>query len=161
MSSFVVTALLWISALSGGLMAGVYFAFSGFIMQAFDNTETSHAIIVMNSINERIQHSLFMPLFFGSSIVSVLLMIFTFVYWTETGSIYMLFSGLVYFVGMFACTVIFNVPLNGLLAKQDAGSEEAKQVWLHYRQIWTRWNDLRVLSSLVMSMLSVWLLTAK
>ncbi len=34
MYSTIVTVLLWTAALSSGLMAGVYFAFSGFIMRA-------------------------------------------------------------------------------------------------------------------------------
>jgi len=44
MTSSLLTALLWITALSSGLMAGVYFAFSGFIMKAFSNLEIAQSI---------------------------------------------------------------------------------------------------------------------
>ena len=161
MSSILVTILIWTAALSSGLMAGIYFAFSGFIMRAFDNIGTSHAVAAMNSINEAILRSWFMPLFFGSSIVSALLAILAVVYWGEAGSIYALIAGLVYFTGMFVSTVVFNVPLNNLLAKQDPDSDEAKQVWSHYLKTWTRWNHLRTVCSLVTSVLSVWLLTVQ
>ena len=83
MSSLVVLVLLWTAALSSGLMAGVYFAFSVFIMPAFGKIETTQSIAAMNSINKVILRSLFMPIFFGSSIVSVLLIVIAFVHWGE------------------------------------------------------------------------------
>ncbi|MGB5582763.1 MAG: hypothetical protein WBO93_04065, partial [Gammaproteobacteria bacterium] len=65
MSSQLITALLWTAALSSGLMAGVYFAFSVFIMKAFDTIDARQSITAMNAINEIILRSLFMPVFFG------------------------------------------------------------------------------------------------
>jgi hypothetical protein len=44
MSSTLVTILLWAAALSSGLMAGVYFAFSGFIMKAFGKIEPAQLV---------------------------------------------------------------------------------------------------------------------
>ncbi len=140
-------------------MAGIYFAFSGFVMRAFDDIGSSNAIQAMNSINKAILRSWFMPLFFGSSIVSALLVILAVVYWSEPNSIYLLMTGLVYFIGMFVCTIVFNVPHNNLLAKQDLDSDEAKRIWSHYLQTWTRWNHLRTVCSLVTFVLSVWLVT--
>ena len=159
MSSTIVIALLWTAALSSGLMAGVYFAFSGFIMQAFGKIESAQSIAAMNSINETILRSLFMPLFFGSSLISVLLIIVAFVQWSEAGTILILIAGAVYFVGMFACTVLFNVPLNNSLARLDPNSANAHQVWSHYLKTWTNWNHLRTVSSLVTCILCVWLLS--
>ncbi len=73
MSSSIVTALLWTAALSSGLIAGIYFAFLVFIMQAFGKIETAQSVAAMNAINKTILRSLFMPLFFGSTIISVML----------------------------------------------------------------------------------------
>ena len=75
------TFLLWAAALSSGLIAGVYFAFSTFIMQAFGRIDAAKAIAAMNAINETILRSLFMPLFFASSIISVLLIIVAIMHW--------------------------------------------------------------------------------
>ena len=112
MSSLPVTVALWAAALSSGLMAGVYFAFSGFIMKAFDELETAQSVTAMNAINEIILRSLFMPVCFVSSIISLLLIVIAFVYWDEAGAGLVLIAGMVYFVGMFVCTVVFNAPLN-------------------------------------------------
>jgi uncharacterized membrane protein len=159
MSISILTVLLWSAALSSGVIAGVYFAFSGFIMQAFDKIGAAQAIAAMNSINKTILRSLFMPLFFGSSIISVLLIIVAFVQWNEAGSNLILIAGAVYFIGMFACTVLFNVPLNNSLARLDPNSTNAHQVWSHYLKTWTNWNHLRTVSSLVTCILCVWLLS--
>lgn len=159
MSSSIVTALLWTAALSSGLIAGVYFAFSGFIMPAFGKIDAAQSIAAMNSINETILRSLFMPLFFGSSIISVLLIIIAFVYWGEAGAELTLIAGAVYFFGMFVCTVLFNVPLNNSLAKLDTNSDNAHRVWSGYLRNWTNWNHLRTVSSLITCILCIWLLS--
>jgi len=159
MSSSIITALLWSAALSSGLIAGVYFAFSGFIMQAFNKIDAAQSIAAMNAINKTILHSLFMPLFFGSSIISVLLIIVAFVQWNEAGTVLILLAGVVYFIGMFACTVVFNVPLNNALARLDSNSANAPHVWSHYLTTWTNWNHLRTVSSLITCVLCIWFLS--
>jgi uncharacterized membrane protein len=159
MSSLLITVLLWAAALSSGLMAGVYFAFSGFIMKAFDKLETTQSVTAMNAVNEVILRSLFMPIFFGSSIISLILIVVGFIYWDEAEAGLVLIAGVVYLVGMFVCTVVFNVPLNNTLSRLDPTSDNAQQGWSHYLNNWTKWNHLRTVSSLVTCVLCIWLLT--
>jgi len=161
MPSIIVTALLWTAALSSGLIAGIYFAFSVFIMKAFGKIETSQSVAAMNAINETILRSLFMPLFFGSTIISVILIVVALVHWGDTGSGLTLIAGAIYFVGMFVCTVVFNVPLNNVLAGLGEDSANAVEVWSHYLKVWTRWNHLRTVRSLATCGLSIWLLSAQ
>ena len=158
MSSLLITALLWATALSSGLMAGVYFAFSGFIMRALDKLESAQSVTAMNAINEIILRSLFMPVFFGSSITSLLLIVLALVYWDEAGTGLTLIASMVYFVGMFVCTLVFNVPLNNELSRLDPTSDNSQQTWSHYLKNWTKWNHLRTASSLVTCTLCIWLL---
>jgi uncharacterized membrane protein len=159
-SSSVLTVILWLAVLSSGLMGGVYFAFSGFIMPAFKEIDSAHAIAAMNSINEIILRSLFMPLFFGSSFISVLLIVLAVSHWGETGSVLMLIAGAVYFVGMFMCTAFFNVPLNNTLAKTKPYSADAQLMWSHFLKSWTNWNHLRSFSSLLTCVLCTWVLSS-
>ena len=159
MSSSILTVLLWCAAISSGVIAGVYFAFSGFIMQAFGKLDTTQSIAAMNAINKIILRSLFMPIFFGSSIISMLLIFVAYSHWGEAGAELMLTAGTVYFVGMFICTVLFNVPLNDSLARLDTNSTNAHQAWSHYLKTWTNWNHLRTVSSLVTCILCILLLS--
>lgn len=158
MSPSIIVTLLWSTAISSALMAGVYFAFSGFIMKSFDSIETRQAITAMNSINKIILRSWFMPIFFGSSIISLMLSIVAIIYWDESGAELTLLTGMIYFVGMFICTIIFNVPLNNSLARLDPDSDNAQHIWIHYLNNWTKWNHVRTVSSLATCTLSIWLL---
>ena len=157
----IVTGLLWAAAVGSGLMAGIYFAFSAFIMRALDRLDTTQSIAAMNAINEVITRSWFMPLFFGTTIVSVVLMIVALVNWGDPDSGPLLIAGALYFIGMFVCTVVFNVPLNNLLAGLNEDSTHAEDVWSRYLITWTRWNHIRTVSSLVTSGLCIWMLSAQ
>ena len=160
-SSVTVAALLWTVALSSGLIAGIYFAFSAFIMQAFGKIDTSQSVAAMNAINETILRSWFMPLFFGSTIASVVLLLVALAHWGDAGSGLTLTAGAIYFIGMFVCTAVFNVPLNDLLAGLNEDNTNVEEVWSRYRKAWTRWNHLRTVSSLVTCGLCIWLLSAQ
>ena len=150
--------LLWIGAISAGLMAGVYFAFSGFIMQSFDRLGAAQATAAMNSINEVILRSWFLPLFFGSSLVFLILAILTLLDWSGFAALLQLAAGIIYVVGMFLCTVVFNVPLNNRLASASTNSTETAELWTHYLRHWTRWNHARTISSAMACGLCIWLL---
>lgn len=153
MSQVIVTGLLWFSAVGCGLMAGVYFAFSTFIMQAFGRIEAIHAVSAMNSINTTILKSLFMPLFFGTTLAALALAAAGFLRWGDPGGTAMLAGGILYVVGMFLFTVVFNVPLNDALAAVNPASSEAAALWTRYLPEWTFWNHVRTVASLAASVL--------
>jgi uncharacterized membrane protein len=151
--------LLWIAAVSAGLMAGIYFAFSGFIMRSLDRRDAANAVEVMNTINEVILRSWFMPLFLGTSLLYLLLAVLALFDWSDPNAPLLLTAGLTYFGGMFLCTIYFNVPLNNRLAMAKEDNGDKLQIWSHYYKYWTRWNHLRTASSLIACVLSIYLLT--
>ena len=151
--------LLWTAALSSGLMAGIYFAFSVFVMTAFDRIPAANAVAAMNSINKVILRSLFMPLFFGSSLASIILIITGIGMWGKTGAVMILSAGVIYIAGMFLCTVFFNVPLNDRLARVDPNSAELQAEWQNYFRKWTLWNHVRTLASFATCTLCIYALT--
>src|SRR5262245_7353260 len=111
MSPLFITALLWFGAIGCGLLAGLYFAFSTFIMSALGRIEQVQGVSAMNSINSTILTSLFMPFFYGTTLASLILSIFGLIHRGESGALAMLAGGLICFGGMFLCTIFFNVPL--------------------------------------------------
>jgi len=142
------SALLSLAALSTGLMAGIYFAFSSFIMQAFEKIEEEQAIAAMNSINETILRSWFMPLFFGSSIISVILLFSTLSESGQFNSYLIITACIIYIVGMLVSTALFNVPLNKALANVASTHLASHITWSDYLKKWTFWNHVRMLASL-------------
>ncbi len=75
MRQVLTSGLLWFSALGCGLMAGVYFAFSTFIMTALGRLDQAAGIAAMNAINVDIVRSLFMPLFLGTTVAGAALVV--------------------------------------------------------------------------------------
>lgn len=146
---------LTVAAIGAGLMAGVYFAFSGFIMRSLDQLGEAPAADAMNAINKVILRSWFMVLFFGSTLLYVFLAALA-VFETDLAGRWLLFAtGLIYVVGMFLCTAIFNVPLNNHLADAGSDNNAKAETWKHYFKRWTRWNHLRSVCSLAALVLSI------
>jgi uncharacterized membrane protein len=136
--------LVWTLALSSGLMAGTYFAFSGFIMRAFDSLEAGEAVAAMNAINRVILKSAFMPLFFLSTLAGLMLAGMGLWQWGAPGSGLAILAGAIYVIGMFVTTAAVNVPLNNALVGSD---NDPAAAWRVYLARWTRWNTSRALAS--------------
>ena len=143
----IITGLLWFSAVGCGLLAGVYFAFSTFVMTALGRIGQAPGIMAMNAINTTIVQSLFMPFFLGTTLASLTLAIVAILRWGEPGATAMAAGGVLYVLGMFVVTMIFNVPLNDALAAVHPASAEATKIWARYLNDWTLWNHVRTISS--------------
>ncbi len=155
MDGTITLLLAWSMALSSGVMAGVYFAFSAFIMRAFDSLDPHSAVDAMNAVNRIILRSHFMPLFFGSTLLGTLMMAFAISHWGEPRSALAASCGLLYTLGMFGVTATRNVPLNNTLAQVQRESTHATHAWRQYRRQWTRWNTLRAIACLAAMGLSI------
>lgn len=147
MLQMLITGLLWFSAIGCGLLAGLYFAFSTFIMTAFDRIGQAAGIAAMNAINAVIVQSLFLPVFLATTATSAALAVMALLRWGEPGAIAMLVGGVLYVLGMFVVTMTFNVPLNNALAAADPASQEAASLWARYLTDWTFWNHVRTVAS--------------
>src|SRR5882724_5385944 len=147
MLQMLMVGLLWFSAIGCGLLAGLYFAFSAFIMTALGRIGQVPGIMAMNAINTTIVPSLFMPCFLGTTLTSLALAVLALLRWGMPGATVMVAGGLICVVGMFVVTMVFNVPLNDALAAVDPASTEAGSVWARYLSDWTFWNHVRTISS--------------
>lgn len=147
--------LILVSALGTGLMSGVYFTFSTFVMKALKVIPSDAGMLSMQSINDVILRSLFMPLFFGTTLLSLGLSVWGITRFAYPQAQLLVAAGAIYVVGMFICTVAFNVPLNESLARADATSLQAHSIWTNYVSSWTSWNHVRTIASLVASGLYV------
>ena len=142
------SALVQAVAVGCGMMAGLYFAFSTFIMRSLAEIPGPEGIHAMQSINRVIVKSPFLPLFFGTTLAGVSLAFWGFTRWGESGSVLLVVGGLVYLVGHFAFTAGFNVPLNDALDAVDPSTTEAARLWRHYLRRWTFWNHVRTVACL-------------
>ena len=145
MTDTVTTILLWFCALTCALLGGLYFAFSAFIMRALEEAGAA-GIAAMNAINRLILRSWFMPLFVGTTLASLALAVIGLFELPGARGVYLIAGGVLYVAGMFAVTMLFNVPLNNALAAVTADSRTGSAIWKDYLRRWTLWNHVRTLS---------------
>ena len=137
-----------IAALGCGLVAGIFFAFSTFVMKALARLPAAQGIAAMQSINVAVINPWFLTPYFGMAVLSVLLIIAAVLRWHEPGAAYVVAGGLLYFLGTFLVTMLFNVPRNNTLAAVAATSTEGAALWADYLIAWTKWNHVRTIAAL-------------
>ena len=143
--------LIAISALGCGLIAGVFFAFSSFIMGALGKLPPNQGIAAMQSINVVVINPLFLGVLFGTAALALLLGFGAIRHLGDPGAIWVVAGSSLYVIGTIVVTMAFNVPLNNALAAIDPASGEGVAVWAGYLQNWTSWNHVRGLAALTAS----------
>ncbi len=138
----------FVTALGCGLAAGVFFAFSAFIMGALDRLPPSRAVAAMQSVNQRAVTPAFMTALFGTALACAALAARAAVTWGEPGAGWILAGSLLYLTGAVAVTIVISVPLNETLAAVRPDTAEAAARWPGYRRRWTAWNHVRAAAAL-------------
>src|SRR4028119_494064 len=141
-------ALKLFSALGCGLIAGVFFAFSTFVMSALARLQPTQGIAAMQSINITVINPLFMAAFLGTAAVCIFLAVSSVLRWHQPGAAYLLIGSLLYLIGTVGVTIVCNVPLNEALARVEPGSTEGASLWVSYLANWTAWNHVRTIAAL-------------
>lgn len=136
------------SALGCGLVAGVFFAFSTFVMNALARRPTAEGIATMQSINITAINPWFMIAIFGTALVCLFLAVAALLKWHQPGAIYVLAGSFLYLTGTVLVTILCNVPLNDALAIAQPDSPDAVNLWTMYLTNWTFWNHLRTVAAL-------------
>ena len=136
-----------IALLGSALIAGVFFAFSSFIMKALSKLPSSEGIAAMQSINVAVLNRSFLGTFMGTAAVSLLVTVLALMQWGVPFAPWLLLGGVLYFVGTFLVTIAGNVPLNDRLAAVSATEASAAAVWEHYLRRWTFFNTLRTVAA--------------
>lgn len=148
-------ALTLASAVSAGLMAGVYFAFSSMVMPGLRRLEPGEAVRSMQAMNLAVINPWFLSAFLGSAVLALVSVVVSFVRWGDDEAIYLLIGGLLLIFGSIGLTSGYHIPRNNALALVDAESPEAKERWERYDAEWTPWNHIRAVASLASAILLV------
>ncbi len=137
------------------LVAGIFFAFSSFIMKALARLPASQGMAAMQSINVVVLNPIFLGVFMGTTALSLLLSIISIMTWEQTSAPYFLIGALLYFAGTFLVTGLGNVPLNDRLAAIPATDPAASDLWQHYLERWTQLNTLRTICALIATVMLI------
>ena len=140
--------LTFAAVLGSALVAGIFYAFSTFIMRALGQLPASQGIDAMKSINVTVINPWFFLAFLGTGVVCIAMAILA--YGNAAGAIrvYLLAGCALYLIGCILVTIVFNVPLNDRLASTGPDSSGAEAMWKHYLSRWTLWNHVRTAAPL-------------
>ena len=148
MSDSVPFLLKLMSAIGCGLVAGVFFAFSSFVMTALSRLPAAQGIAAMQSINVVVINVSFMALLFGTAAICLAVGVWSAVTWHRPGSAIALTGVAIYLVGTIGTTIALNVPRNDQLAQVDPTHPASEVIWETYLHEWTRANHLRTAAAL-------------
>ncbi len=137
-----------VTALGCGLVAGVFFAFSTFVMGALRRLPPAQGIAAMQSINVVVITPAFMTALFGTAIACLGLIVWAVISPGEWPVAAVVAGAALYLVGAIGTTMAGNVPMNDRLADLNPGDAEAAVYWDEYVTRWTAWNHLRTAAAL-------------
>jgi uncharacterized membrane protein len=141
-------ALTLAAAVASGLVGGVFFAFSNFVMEALGRLRPSEGAAAMQSINITVITPAFMTALFGTGLASLVLIGWGVADLDEPYGGWLIAAGAIYVIGEIATTGGYHVPRNNALARVDPESEEGARVWRTYLVEWTRMNHVRTVAGL-------------
>lgn len=153
MADQVFFGLVFVAAIGTALVAGMFYAFSSFVMRALDALPAAQAVAAMNSINRVVITPSFMLVFFGTVLLCLGLAAFAVLRWQGAVSGLVLLAALLYAVGCFGLTLAVNQPMNLRLAAMAAA--EAEAWWPAYLRRWLVGNHVRTAASLAASVLFI------
>ncbi|MFJ2258260.1 DUF1772 domain-containing protein [Streptomyces sp. NPDC087844] len=148
-----------VGVLGTGLVAGVFCAFSTFVMKGLASLPPAQGVAAMQAINVTALTPAFMLVFIGSAVLCAVIAVVTFVLWPDEGTVELLLGSALYLFGCFGVTIAANVPRNNKLAEMGPGTPEAIAYWPRYVSEWSMWNHIRMVASAAGAVLYVLALT--
>jgi uncharacterized membrane protein len=140
------SAWAWVTlatAVGCAVVAGVFFAFSAFVMAGLDRLPASQSVATMQSLNRTALRPPLMIALVGVAVVCAGLAVWALRSLGDRRAVLTLAGAAAYLVGAIGVTRAANVPLNDELDRVDATSPAAAGAWDHYFGTWMAWNHVR------------------
>ena len=150
-AKILVILAIW-AALGSGMMGGLLFAFSNFVMTALADQPPASGIRTMQAINFHILNPLFFVVFFGTAAASLLGAAIAIFRAPRAGGPWLIAGAALYLIGTIGVTIACNIPLNNRLAALSPETAGAADYWLRYLSAWIKWNHIRAIASVTASM---------
>ena len=136
------------AAIGSALVAGVFYAFSTFVMRALARLPAHEGLAAMQAINVAVINPLFMGLFLGTAALCAASLLSVGLRWDQAGAAFVLAGALLYLIGTLGVTIACNVPLNDAIAPLSPGDAGAAARWADYVTRWTMWNHVRMAAAI-------------
>ena len=135
-------------SMATGLVAGVFLAFSDFVMPSLRAASPAAGTQALQLITRKVDRTIFMCLLIGLSSVVAVVAVVASLFLEGPVVTYLMLAGTLYIVGVFIASAIGNIPMNEKLEAMPEGGIAAQNYWPDYVRGWVRWNHLRWISAL-------------
>lgn len=152
--------LVVVSSVLAGLVGGVFFAFSVFVMRALAQLPPAQGIAAMQRINVTVINPLFLGPFLGTAPLFALTTYLASLSGGGHSTSWLVAGFLVYTLGAVGVTLAMNVPRNNKLAGMQPTSQDAATYWPVYLREWMLWNHVRCAASLASAAVAIVALSA-
>jgi uncharacterized membrane protein len=142
-SLFSTDSLTLMTALGAGVIAGVFFTFSNFVLPALAKLPPDQGTAAMQSINIDAINRWFMGLLFGTAAAAFVLAVISLRDIGDPRALLRLAGCAAYVVGVVVVTAACNVPRNNALAALDPAAATTA-AWSRYVSEWLLWNHVRM-----------------
>ena len=140
------SALILATGLGCALVAGVFFAFSSFVMKGLGELRAPEGVTAMQALNRAAPSPLFMTALFGTAALAIAAGVDAARHLDDPSARLVLAGGALYLAGV-ALTVGYHVPRNDALARLAPSDPAAAAEWARYLTTWTRANHVRTVTS--------------
>ncbi|MFO0997700.1 MAG: anthrone oxygenase family protein [Alphaproteobacteria bacterium] len=151
MGDMLIVTLTLLAALGSGLVGGVFFGFSTFVMKALARLEPGHGLLAMQSINRAVLNPWFLGAFLGTGALALAATTAWLYRWPTNGAAAAVVGCGCYVVGTVMVTTRGNVPKNMAIASLSPEDPDSARLWADYVRRWTALNHVRAASALVAS----------
>jgi uncharacterized membrane protein len=145
--------LVCIAAMGSGIVGGIFYGFSSFVMKALGRIAPEQGVAAMNSISVVVINPSFMLPFMGTTLICVALAAGSYLWWDQLSGKLVLVAALLYLAGSFGLTMVLHQPMNLKLAALQPA--QAVAYWPAYVEQWTLWNHVRTAAPLLSAALFV------
>ncbi|NKI34456.1 DUF1772 domain-containing protein [Wenzhouxiangella sp. XN79A] len=137
----VLSFLLALSLLGGGLVVGAQLFLAGAVIQALHRHEPEQAMFLMRQINDRLAGPQSVALFIGTLLAVSAVGVIAFLALESVERWWLMAGAVVYLIGPVGVTMTHQAPLNAGLKAADWSN--AERVWPAYRRRAQFWSVIR------------------
>ena len=144
------TQTLTLTAAAGaGVVGGVLYGFSAFVMRGLDASSPATAIAAMQQINRFAPRGPLLVPLVGTALLCLLLAVRSVIDLLDGDrSSWWPLAGAALYLVAFVITAAYHVPRNDALMKLDPHATDAAAAWRDYSAGWTRMNHVRTAAAL-------------
>jgi uncharacterized membrane protein len=134
--------------IGAGIVGGVFYAFSTFVMPGLKRLPAGEGVHAMQQFNVTAERPGFMLVFMGTTALCLYLGVRGFLDRGDTRATLLMAGSLLYLIGVFCLTAGQNVPLNDTLATINPHAADVSTHWHHFLNGWEWANHIRTAASI-------------